>query len=62
MPIYAREQVRHLWLVDPLARTLESYALDSARWVLLGAWRDDAIVRAEPFADFALELAGLWAR
>lgn len=62
MPIYAREQVRHVWLVDPNARTLESYALEGARWVLLGAWRDDASVRAEPFADFALELAGLWAR
>ncbi len=62
MPIYARERVAHLWLVDPLVRTLEASRLENGRWVLLGAWRDDARVRAEPFETFELELAGLWAR
>jgi Uma2 family endonuclease len=42
MPIYAREQVGHVWLVDSLARTLEACRLESGRWVLLGTWRDDA--------------------
>src|SRR5262249_14626112 len=32
MPIYAREGVRHLWLVDPVARTLEVYRLEGERW------------------------------
>lgn len=27
MPIYAREGVRHAWLVDPIARTTEIYTL-----------------------------------
>ncbi len=62
MPIYAREGVTHLWLVDPLARTLEALHLDRARWVLLGTWRDDAKVHAEPFDALELDLAGLWAR
>jgi Uma2 family endonuclease len=62
LPIYAREQVGHVWLVDPIAKTLEAFHLESGRWVLLGAWRDDAKVRAAPFEAFELELAGLWAK
>jgi Uma2 family endonuclease len=62
MPIYAREQVAHVWLVDPIARTLESYRLEQARWVLIGTWRDDANVSTEPFSEFALELGSLWAK
>ena len=62
MPIYARERVTHLWLVDPIARTLEGLVLEGARWSVLGTWRDDAKVRVEPFEAFELELGGLWAR
>lgn len=62
MPIYAREGVPHLWLVDPLARTLEACRLENDRWTVLGTWRDDARVRVEPFGELELELAELWAR
>ena len=62
MPIYARESVRHLWLVDPIARTLEAYELASGRWTLAGTWRDDARARVAPFAEVEIELAALWAR
>jgi Uma2 family endonuclease len=62
MPIYARENVGHVWLVDPIARTLEACHLEGGRWVLLGTWRDDAKVRVAPFDAFELELAGLWAK
>jgi Uma2 family endonuclease len=63
MPIYAREGVSHVWLVDPIAKTLEVFLLDTAaRWVLLGTWRDDAKVRVDPFAAVELELAALWAK
>jgi Uma2 family endonuclease len=62
MPIYATEKVRHLWLVDPLTRTLETYRLEGERWTLLATWRDDARVRAEPFDALELELTALWAR
>jgi Uma2 family endonuclease len=62
MPIYAREGVAHMWLVDPLARTLEACRLEAGRWVVLGAWRDEARVCVEPFDAIELELAGLWAR
>jgi Uma2 family endonuclease len=62
MPLYALEKVRHLWLIDPLTRTLETYRLEGERWMLLATWRDDAFVRAEPFDAIELELAALWAR
>jgi Uma2 family endonuclease len=62
MPIYACERVADLWLVDPIARTLEALRLESGRWSVLGTWRDDARVRVEPFEAFELDLAGLWAR
>ncbi len=34
MRISARESVGHLWLVDPLAKTLEVYRLDNGQWVV----------------------------
>jgi Uma2 family endonuclease len=61
MDLYAREGVRHLWLVDPLARLLEVWRLERERWLRVGTWRDDAHVRAEPFEVFELELGALWA-
>jgi len=61
LPIYAREGVRHAWLVEPRARTLEVFRLESERWSLLGTWADDAKVRAEPFDAIELDLSILWA-
>jgi Uma2 family endonuclease len=60
MAIYAREGVRHAWLVDPIARTLEVFRLDGRRWERDGVSRDDARVRAEPFQALELELSTLW--
>lgn len=60
LPVYAREGVRHVWLLDPLQRTLEVLRLDGSRWTLLDVHKDDARVRAEPFEVFELELAVLW--
>jgi len=62
LPIYARHQVTHAWLIDPLAQTLEVFRLTSQHWLLLGTFRDDAKFRAEPFDASELELAMLWAR
>lgn len=62
LPIYARERVSHAWLVDPIVRTLEVFRLDGEGWRLVGTWRDDAKVRAEPFDAIELELGALWSR
>jgi Uma2 family endonuclease len=62
MPIYAREGVRHAWLVDPIARTLEVYALgEQRRWSRAVVHRDDVRVRVEPFDAIDLDLSLLWA-
>ena len=62
MPIYAREGVRHAWLVDPIARTLEVYALGADRgWKRAAVHRDAARVRVEPFEMMELDLSAVWA-
>ncbi|MBY0276874.1 Uma2 family endonuclease [Candidatus Binatia bacterium] len=60
LAIYAREGVRHVWLVDPLLRTLEILALDGDRWVVAENHGGDDVVRAEPFTAIEVELARLW--
>jgi len=60
MKVYAREGVRHLWLVDPLRRELEVYALEGTRWECRYTRSGQEQVRAEPFEAFELELALLW--
>ncbi|HYO69380.1 MAG TPA: Uma2 family endonuclease [Archangium sp.] len=62
MRIYAREGVRHLWHVDPLARTLEIFRLQEDPWVLVQSFSGEERVRAEPFEALELELALLWSR
>jgi hypothetical protein len=60
MPAYARENVAHLWLVNPQVRTLEVYRLADGRWVLLATHEGGARVRAEPFDATELGLGPLW--
>jgi len=48
--------------VDPIVRTLEALRLDGETYRLVGTWRDEALVRIEPFDAIELELAGLWKR
>lgn len=62
MRVYRREQVGHLWLLNPAAQTLEVYRNDGTWWVLLETYEGDACVRAEPFDAAELDLARLWAR
>ena len=60
MEIYLREQVRHVWLVDPLARTLEVYRHGGDLWHRSAVHHGDATVRAEPFDAMELPLRWLW--
>jgi Uma2 family endonuclease len=59
-PFYARVGVGHLWYVDLEARTLTVSRLDDGRWVELGVWGDDDLVRAEPFEAIEIDLADWW--
>jgi Uma2 family endonuclease len=60
MPTYARVGPSHLWLVNPLARTLEVYRICEGRSVLLGTHEGEATVRAAPFDAVELDLGRLW--
>ncbi|MBZ4419068.1 Uma2 family endonuclease [Myxococcus sp. RHSTA-1-4] len=60
LPLYARAGVSHVWLVDPVARTLEAYQRVKRGWLLTGCYESDCVVRAEPFPSSSLELASLW--
>jgi Uma2 family endonuclease len=61
LPLYARERVPHVWLLDPIARTLEVLRLTGLHWTLLAVHKNAERVRAEPFDAFELDLAVLWA-
>lgn len=60
MPVYASHGVPYLWLVDPLAHTLEVFALREERWTVIGLFQEQDAVSVEPFTDIALELGALW--
>ena len=60
LPVYAREGVRHVWLLDPLACTLEHYRQEGEGYQLLVTHSGKARVRVEPFEAIELELAWLW--
>jgi Uma2 family endonuclease len=60
MRIYAREGLASLWLLDPLARTLEVYGLEGGRWVVRASHGGEAKVRVEPFESVELELSRWW--
>ena len=59
-PVYAREGVAHLWLVDPLDRTLEAFELRAGAWAPVAAARDGDPVAVRPFAAVTFSLADLW--
>lgn len=60
LAIYAREGVRHAWLVDPTAHTVEILSLVGGHWVVAGNHGGDDVVRADPFAAIEIPLARLW--
>jgi Uma2 family endonuclease len=60
MAIYASEGVAHMWLIDPVARTLEVRRQEDGRWKATATYVGEQIVRAEPFEALELDLATLW--
>jgi len=60
MAVYACEGVGHLWIVDPIPRTLEIYRLEDGRWVVAAQHGGDVEVHAEPFDAVAVDLRRCW--
>ncbi len=63
--IYAREGVRHYWIIDPAAKTLEVLRNEGGLWLQASSFAAEAgaaLVRAEPFDAIELNLAALFRR
>jgi len=59
--IYARAGVEHVWLLDPIARTLEILRRGAdGLYVIAAVHTGDDKPRAEPFDAIELDLARLW--
>ena len=62
LKVYGAHDVKHVWFVDPEARTLEVLALDTKGYLVFEVFSGDAKIRAAPFDAIELELGLLWAR
>jgi len=61
LALYGRAGVRHAWLVDPLARTLEVYRLEAGHWIVVGAHGgDETLPGVEPFDGRSIDLSRWW--
>jgi Uma2 family endonuclease len=58
--LYAQHGIRHYWLVDPEARTLEAFALVDGRWVDAGTFDHTAVARIAPFEAVELPVGRLF--
>ena len=57
---YAREGIPHLWLIDPVERTLEAFELHDGQWLLIASAQDDEPVSIRPFDAITFSLGELW--
>ncbi|MBX9924801.1 MAG: Uma2 family endonuclease [Hyphomicrobiaceae bacterium] len=62
LSVYAEYGVGHCWYVDPLAETLEVFALTGAKWLLAATFKDADPVTAPPFEAHTFPLDLLWVR
>lgn len=59
-PFYAEIGVSYLWYIDPEGRTLAVSRLEAGRWLELGVFGGEQVVRAEPFEAIELALDPWW--
>lgn len=61
MLVYAREGVKHVWLVHPIRQTVEVFALTPEKlWLSIGLHAGNVQVRIPPFDAIELDLGSLW--
>jgi Uma2 family endonuclease len=58
--IYANAGVAHVWLVNPVERTLEVLRLRDGAWTIVAVCSGSDPVRVEPFDAIELALGRLW--
>jgi hypothetical protein len=60
LSVYAEFGVKHCWYVDPIARTLEVFALTGGKWLIANTFREADPVTAPPFEVHTFPLDVLW--
>jgi len=60
MPLYLRRGVRHAWLVDPEAQTLEAFEAGEGAWRQVGRAVGDGLVSLPPFSALSFPVSELW--
>lgn len=60
LTVYARERVSLVWLVDPIAQTIEVLRLDNGRWMIVTTCAGPDVVHIEPFDAIDLDLPLVW--
>ena len=58
--LYARYGVRHYWIAEPVARTLELYEVEGTEYRLAGTHEGAAKVRTSLFPDLEIDLGRVW--
>ena len=58
--LYARYGIRHYWVLDPDARTLEIYEADGAQYRSVERYEGHATVRTAVFPDLEIDLGRVW--
>jgi Uma2 family endonuclease len=62
VPIYARERIGHVWIVDPRDRIVEVLRLTGEGYALVGTFGGDSAVAIEPFEAVPIPPHALWGR
>lgn len=62
VPLYWRERVARVWLVDPAARMIEVFRYSKAGYRLVGTYGGDDSISVEPFAGVELTPFWVWGR
>lgn len=60
LPVYARAGVDYAWIVEPEQQTLEAFERDGDRWILLGIYGAEPVVRVQPFDAIEINLSEIW--
>jgi len=58
--IYARHDVSHAWLIDPIARVVEVLRRHEGLWTIVATHGGPGVLQAEPFPAAAIDLELLW--
>ena len=60
MNIYSVNEIPHYWIVDPINKTLEVFALESSSYRNIITFGENDRVSAPPFEEIEFDLGNLW--